>query len=88
MRENCDYPSMSNEDLMKELDRLAEEMADLELEREYLLLRTNVHVSGSSSKSTETALSSLSSSMHEIKEILKKRGFGARMLAPDTEKKP
>lgn len=78
---------MSSEELLRELGRMAEELADLEQEREYLLLRTGVHVSESTMKGKETTIAGLQQEMQVVRGILQARGYGARLLPPETSNK-
>ncbi len=78
LKEN--YAQMVNEELMRELDRLADELEDLEKERGYLLRRTNAHVSESVVKGKESAIDNIRGVAREIEGILLRRGFGAKFL--------
>ncbi|MGD0621229.1 MAG: hypothetical protein ABSA82_02020 [Thermacetogeniaceae bacterium] len=86
MPEDKRYSQTTNENLMKELDRLRDELQDLEQERQYLLRLAGVHVSGSSVKSLEAAIESIQEALREIGGILQERGFGTRLLAPEIKK--
>ncbi len=86
MTEDQRYSRMTTENLMKELDRLRDELQDLEQERRYLLLRTGVHVSGGAVKSLEAVIESIEEALREIGGILQERGYGTRLLAPEIRK--
>jgi chromosome segregation ATPase len=78
------YSDMNSEDLLKELDRLAGDLEDLEQEREYLLRRTGVHVSRDARKGAEAAIDGIREQLREIRDVLQGRGFGARVLEKGT----
>jgi hypothetical protein len=76
---------MNSEDLIKELDRLADDLHDLEQGRQYLLVRAGVRVS-STGISLEAAINGIKEALQKIRGILQERGFGTRLLAPEIKK--
>jgi hypothetical protein len=75
---------MTTENLKQELDRLRDELQDLEQERQYLLRLTGVHISGSAVKSLEVTVEGIIKDIQRIEAALQERGFGARLLAKGT----